>query len=326
MTYSISKTILIEDCCLLFDSEIINYVDFLDKLSPRILRSAYRKKAFATHPDRSHVLGKNREKLDKCFKEMSRAYERIDSIIQSEKKYIIKDEVPKKRKPRSASRRTPAKKAKPTWTVKQTKKAKPTKQAKPKKLTKSTKHAKSTRQTKTTTRARPTSQESTAGFSFKDSVKKVSCTHVTLKTQTTVSDSYFTGIVPKRELLIGQFLYYSGLISWNSLTQAIVWQRRQRPIIGKIAQDWGIMSAEDIQRILKERSYKDQFGEYAHRNGYITKFQHLAIVGKQKQMQPPIGRYFIQQGLLGNYDIKKMTESLKIHNTKATKIARSFSR
>ncbi len=314
MTYTISKTVLIDDCCLLFDSDIINYVDFLDNLSPRKLRSAYRRKAFATHPDRSEALGKNREKLDKCFKEMSTAYERLDSIIQSEKKYIIRDEVPKKRKPKSASRRTPAKKAKPTKTAKPTKQAKSTKKANP---TKSTKQAKP---------VKPSTQKSTAAFSFKNSVRKASCTQTTLKTQTTISDLYFTGIVPKRELLIGQFLYYSGLISWNTLTQAIVWQRRQRPIIGKIAQDWGILSAEDIQRILKERSYKDHFGEYAHRNGYITKFQHLAIVGKQKQMQPPIGRYLIQQGLLRNYDIKKMTESLRIHNRSNKQAARTISR
>jgi len=321
MTYTISKTILVDDCCLLFDSEIINYVDFLDTLSPRKLRSAYRRKAFATHPDRSEALGKNREKLDKCFKEMSTAYERLDSIIQSEKKYIIKDEVPKKRKPKSASRRTPAKKTKPTKTAKPTKQAKSTKQAKPKKQTKSTKRAKSTRQAKTTTTTR---QKSTTGVSVKNRARKTSSTQMTLKTQTTILDRYFTGKIPRRELLIGQFLYYSGLISWNTLTQAIVWQRGQRPIIGKIAQDWGILSAEEIQRILKERSYKDQFGEYAHRNGYITKFQHLAIVGKQKKMQPPIGRYFIQQGLLRNYDIEKMTESLKIHNRSNKQVTKTI--
>jgi len=338
MTYTVSKTVLVDDCCLLFDSNIVNYVDFLDKLSPRKLRSAYRRKAFATHPDRAHALGKNREKLDKCFKEMSTAYERLDSIIQSEKKYIIKDEVPKKRKPKSASRRTPTKKAKPVKKTKPPKQAKSTKQAKPKKQTKSPTRAKSTKQsepkkqTKTTKQAKPirrtktTKQKSSASFSLKSSVRKASSTQMTLRTKTAISDRYFSGIVPKRELLIGQFLYYSGLISWNTLTQAIVWQRRQRPIIGKIAQDWGILSSEDIRRILKERSYKDQFGEYAHRNGYITKFQHLAIVGKQKQMQPPIGRYFVQQGLLGNYDIKKMTESLRIHNTSATKITRRFPR
>ncbi|MBC8555330.1 MAG: J domain-containing protein [Candidatus Brocadiales bacterium] len=323
MTYTISKTVLVDDCCLLFDSEIINYVDFLNKLSPRKLRSAYRRKAFATHPDRAHALGKNRKKLDKCFKEMSTAYERLDSIIQSEKKYIIKDAVPKKRKPKSASCRTPAKKAKPVKKTKPPKKAKSTKQAKPKQ-TKSPTRAKSTKRSEPKKQTKTTKQKSPAGSSLKSSVRKASSTQMTVRTKTAISDRYFSGIVPKRELLIGQFLYYSGLISWNTLTQAIVWQRRQRPIIGKIAQDWGILSAEDIKSILRERSYKDHFGEYALRNGYITSFQHSAIVGKQKQMQPPIGRYFIQQGLLRNYDIKKMTESLRIHNRSNKQVTKTI--
>ena len=32
-------------------------------------------------------------------------------------------------------------------------------------------------------------------------------------------------------------------------------------------------------------------------------------------MQPPIGRYFTQQGILGNYDIKRMAEILKTLHT-----------
>jgi curved DNA-binding protein CbpA len=274
MTNTISKTILTDDCELLFDSEIINYVDFLNTLSSSMLKSAYRKKAFATHPDRSHALGKNRGKLDKCFKEMSTAYERLDSIIQSDKKYIIKGEVPKKKKARKTSRRT------------------------------------------------QTKQKSSAGFSYKSNINK---TEHEQKKQNSVSGHFYTGNIPKRKLLIGQFLYYSGLISWKTLFDAVYWQRKQRPIIGKIALDWGILSAEDIQTILKERSYKDNFGEYALRNGFITKFQRLAIVGKQRKLQPLIGRYFIEQGILRNYDIKKMTESLKIHNTKATNSNRRLS-
>ena len=46
MPHTISKTKLIDDCCLLFDSKIVNYVDFLNTLSPSKLRSVYRKKGF----------------------------------------------------------------------------------------------------------------------------------------------------------------------------------------------------------------------------------------------------------------------------------------
>jgi len=46
MSYTTSKTNLIKDCSLLFDSEIFNYVDFLNSLSSSVLKSAYRKKAY----------------------------------------------------------------------------------------------------------------------------------------------------------------------------------------------------------------------------------------------------------------------------------------
>ena len=118
----------------------------------------------------------------------------------------------------------------------------------------------------------------------------------------------------KRKLLIGQFLYYSGWISWQTLLDALHWQRTQRPIVGKIALDWGILSSSDIQVILSKRSHKDKFGEYALRNGFITYFQLLAITGKQKKLQPRIGKYFIQEKILGYMEIEKVIKRQKNHN------------
>ncbi|GAH87804.1 unnamed protein product, partial [marine sediment metagenome] len=40
------------------------------------------------------------------------------------------------------------------------------------------------------------------------------------------SDHFYKGFIPKHRLLIGQFLYYSGLISWRKLNEAIIWQKR----------------------------------------------------------------------------------------------------
>ncbi len=68
MAYTINRTNLINDCYLLFGSEIFNYVDFLRGLSSSELKTAYRKKAFETHPDRAHTLGKNRDTMDDLFK------------------------------------------------------------------------------------------------------------------------------------------------------------------------------------------------------------------------------------------------------------------
>ncbi|MGR3292787.1 MAG: J domain-containing protein [Candidatus Scalindua sp.] len=273
MAYTISKTNLINDCYLLFGSRVFNYVDFLKGLSSSELKTAYRKKALETHPDRARTLGINEDTMDERFKKVITAYERLNSVVQGGEIYILRDVVPKKE---NATRTNP----------------------------------------RTQTR-----QKSTSGFSYTSNVRESKHTQMARKS---ASDRFYSGNVPKRELLIGQFLYYSGLISWKTLCDAVFWQRKRRPIIGKIALDWGILSSDDIRRIMTERSYKDKFGEYALRNGFITHFEHLAIIGRQKKLQPPIGEYFIQQGLLANTVLKKMVEGLKNHNSKVLKRARGF--
>ncbi len=239
--FAISKTKLINDCCLLFDSKIFNYVFFVKSLSSLELKAAYKKKAFETHPDRACVLGKNREILDKHFKKITNAYESLNSIVQGKAKYVTEVDALKKRKARLTNR-------------------------------------------------------------YKHIKKKSS------------SDYFYKGDMPERKLLIGQFLYYSRLISWQTLLDALHWQRKHRPIIGKIALDWRILTSDEIQRILSERSYKDKFGEYALRNGFITYYQLLAIIGRQKKLQPLIGKYFIQERILSYLEINKMIKSQKRHN------------
>ena len=132
------------------------------------------------------------------------------------------------------------------------------------------------------------------------------------------SDHFYKGWFPKRRLLIGQFLYYSGYISWRNLIDAITWQKRQRPFIGQIAVNWGILSSYDIKRILTERSieqrYKEKFCQYAWNKGYITSFEHLALLGKQRLLQRPIGEYFMEQGILCDREVDKMVERMRVHN------------
>lgn len=268
MAYTITRTNLINDCYLLFGSEIFNCVDFLRGLSPTELKSAYRKKAFETHPDRARTLGENRDTMDDRFKAVITAYERLSSVVQGGIVHILRNEAPRKENTTRPNRYT------------------------------------------------QTRQKSASGFSYTGNVRNNKHTQMTKKSP---SDRFYSGNVPRRELLIGQFLYYSGLISWKTLFDAVYWQRKRRPVIGKIALDWGILTSEDIKKILTERNYKEQFGDYALRNGFITHFEHLAIVGRQKKLQPPIGEYFIKQGILAHTELKRMIESLKTHNRNVIK-------
>ena len=132
------------------------------------------------------------------------------------------------------------------------------------------------------------------------------------------SDRFYKGWLPKRRLLIGQFLYYSGYISWRNLIDAITWQKRQRPSIGQIALNWGILSSYDIKRILTERNieqrHKEKFCQYAWNKGYITSFEHMALLGKQRLLQRPIGEYFMEHGILCDREVDRMVTKQRIHN------------
>lgn len=132
------------------------------------------------------------------------------------------------------------------------------------------------------------------------------------------SDRFYSGMIPRRRLLIGQFLYYCGIISWKTLIDAIIWQKRQRPPIGQIAIKWGILSQEEIRHILIERSverdFSKRFAEYARQKGYITIFEHMALVGKQRSLQNPIGEYFIENEILYPRDMSRKIMELRNHN------------
>jgi hypothetical protein len=132
------------------------------------------------------------------------------------------------------------------------------------------------------------------------------------------SGFFYKGRIPKRRLLIGQFLYYSGIVSWKGLIEAILWQKMQRPPIGQIAVKCGILSEYDIQSILKQRSlerkFHKKFGEYARLKGFITSYELLALLGRQRMLHRPIGEYFIEKRIIPAGNMDKLIEKLRIHN------------
>jgi len=139
------------------------------------------------------------------------------------------------------------------------------------------------------------------------------------KKQKNYADHFYNGSIPKVNLMLGQFLYYSGLISWRTLIEAICWQRRQRPLIGQIATSWGLLSYQDVLQILAVRDFDEKFGECAFRTGYISIFELFALLGKQKKFQRPLGEYFIERGILSSTEIIKIIERQLAHNLSSFK-------
>jgi hypothetical protein len=124
--------------------------------------------------------------------------------------------------------------------------------------------------------------------------------------------------LPQRQLRFAEFLYYTGRVPFSELVASVVWQRRQRPPMGRIAVEFGFLTEKAVLEILTQRNrqmaHRVPFGEYAVREGFLSEFQLLAIVGRQRGLQRPIGAFFVDQGLLDASEIDEIRRRLFLHN------------
>lgn len=124
--------------------------------------------------------------------------------------------------------------------------------------------------------------------------------------------------MPRRRVRLAEFLYYSGRISWATLVDAIAWQRRQRPAVGRIAVDYGFLTPLEVIDVIVRRQRAGAadvpFGEFAVRLGLITPFQRLAMIGRQARLQRPIGQYFVERGLVGEHEFEELRRQVARHN------------
>ena len=127
---------------------------------------------------------------------------------------------------------------------------------------------------------------------------------------------FWPGNIPGRKLLLGRFLYYSGVISMSTLVEAIVWQKRQRPMIGSIAINWDWLAQDDIRSILARRRPGEKFCECALRCGYIRRYQQNLLLVRQQMLQPRIGSFFVKHNIVTSYEMECIIEKLRLHNRK----------
>lgn len=130
------------------------------------------------------------------------------------------------------------------------------------------------------------------------------------------NEGFYFGPMPLHKLRIGQFMYYSGDISWKTLIEAIQWHRKKRPLYGKIAEEWGMLTTDDIRRILRFKQTGEKIGACARRLGYLTLFQHLAVIGKQEKHHRQFGEYFVSKGLFTRRQMDKTAQRHQEHNEK----------
>ena len=123
-------------------------------------------------------------------------------------------------------------------------------------------------------------------------------------------------LLPKRQLETGLYLYYRGVITYAEMIEALVWQRRQRPIIGNIAETWGWLKAREVQAINSYHGRRGRFGSRAVEMGYLTAFQVQVLLRHQRQAQQLFGQYFVEQGRLSPAEIEAYIRQQRQHNSR----------
>lgn len=75
-------------CHILFGPEVEVSTHFLASLHVEKLKTAFKKKALETHPDRARLLNKDAAKLNERFKEVNEAYDRLGLMLNQGANHI----------------------------------------------------------------------------------------------------------------------------------------------------------------------------------------------------------------------------------------------
>lgn len=127
-------------------------------------------------------------------------------------------------------------------------------------------------------------------------------------------EQYYEGPFPTIELKLGLYLYYRGIVSYQAVVRALIWQRDQRPPLGDFARQWGWLSEADVAAILAATEIVGSFGERAIALGLLTQSQLNLILLHQRSMQQQIGRYFVEQGLVSELALREHLRGMIRHN------------
>lgn len=138
--------------------------------------------------------------------------------------------------------------------------------------------------------------------------------HAARQTTAPHSGRFHEGPVPRRKLLFGQYLYYTREVSWESLIHALIWQRRQRPRLGDLALQSGLLSDVQLKFLLNSRLLGERIGEAAIRHRYIDRLQLQWLLSRQRFLQLPFGEYFVRKELMTRAKLFRSLHEFMRHN------------
>jgi curved DNA-binding protein CbpA len=125
---------------------------------------------------------------------------------------------------------------------------------------------------------------------------------------------YHRGDVPPYQLRFAQYLYYTRKIDWDTLIRSLSWQYRLRPKIGDLGTKLGFMGYEEINHVLRLKKSDELFGQTAVHLGVLKPYDLTVLIGRQRLLNLPIGRFFVEQGYLSETELEIALLAMTRHN------------
>lgn len=284
MSFATTEHELHRACEIIFGPELAVTREFLEYLQPSGIKSAYRKRAMETHPDRVAVGGGLIQRQNsELFHAVQNSYEHLLHYLKArEQGFRLPRLTPCRPAPRNGT-------AKPAAAA-----------GRPQAHTGQRPHPDAGFRTRATGADRP-----------KNNTSQCRQQHDGWNVE-----QLYRGPLPNRRLLLGHFLYYSGIASWRMVVQALVWQRAQRPRLGEIGQRFGLLREEEIDRILRSKALLEPFGASAVALGYLSEYQLRVLIHHQKQLQKKFGAYFVEKNILRADQLTHLLRQYHEHNAR----------
>lgn len=282
MSFATTEHELHRACEIIFGPELAVTREFLEYLQPAGVKSAYRKRAMETHPDRfasGDVIIQSQN--SDLFHAVQNSYEHLLQFLKAREQGF---RLPHRAPVRPTAWRTTRTSPPPN---RQT-------QTNHRPSTGPAPHTQAAGNTRTNPNGNPFRQHSASWN----------------------AEERYRGPLPNRRLLLGHFLYYSGIASWRMVVQALVWQRTQRPRLGELGQRFGLLQEEEIRHILRSKALFEPFGASAVAQGYLTEAQLQVLIYHQKRLQRKFGEYFVENNIVRPDQFAMLLRQYQAHNAR----------
>ncbi|GAB4303174.1 MAG: J domain-containing protein [Desulfuromonadia bacterium] len=130
----------------------------------------------------------------------------------------------------------------------------------------------------------------------------------------TPGERYYDGPMPPLELKLGLFLYFRGVVSYQTVVRALLWQREMRPSLGELACSWGWMTPDLVDYVISAVQIPGPFGNRALKLGLLDENRLKVLLFHQRSLQKPIGRYFVEERYLDERQLLRLMRERIVHN------------